>query len=78
MPKLVPIVAKKMIKILNNLGFELLRTKGSHYFFFNSLTRQSTTVPIHSGEVLGQGILKQILRDIELPVEEYDRLRKKI
>ena len=59
MPKLVPITPSKMIKILERLGFKEVRVKGSH----------------HSGEVLGVGILKMILRDIDLPLSEYEKLR---
>jgi predicted RNA binding protein YcfA (HicA-like mRNA interferase family) len=29
-----------------------------------------TTVPIHSGETLGPGLLRSILRDVELSVED--------
>ena len=29
-----------------------------------------TTVPVHSGETIGLGLLRSILRDVELSVEE--------
>lgn len=77
MPKLVPISAKKMIKILTKLGFAEIRSRGSHYFFLNSKTKNTTVVPIHGNEDLGTGLLKEILKDIDLSVEEFDRLRKK-
>jgi predicted RNA binding protein YcfA (HicA-like mRNA interferase family) len=32
-----------------------------------------TTVPVHSGEILGPGILRSILRDVELSVEDLVR-----
>ena len=67
-----------MMKILKFLGFELIRIRGSHYFFFNSKTKNTTTIPAHNNENLGVGILKKILRDIELSVEEYEKLRRKI
>ena len=75
MPKLVPTTAKNLIKILSKLGYEEVRAKGSHHFFIHPHTNKSTTVPIHSNEVLGVGILKQILRDIDLPVSDYEKLR---
>jgi len=77
MPKLVPISAKKMIKIILGLDFQLLRVKGSHHFYHNPETEKSTVVPLHNNEVLGVGILKEILKDINLPIDEYDKLRKK-
>jgi len=78
MPKLVPISGKKMTKLLLKLGFVLLRSKGSHYFFFNKESGKTTTLPIHKNEDLSVGLLKKILSDISLSVEEYDKLRKNL
>ena len=78
MPKLNLLPAKKMVKILKRLGFQELRVKGSHHFFFNPITKKTATVPVHKNEYLSIGILKEILRDIELDIEEYEKLRKKI
>jgi predicted RNA binding protein YcfA (HicA-like mRNA interferase family) len=78
MSRLHPLPAKKMVKILCFLGFCELRVKGSHYFFFNPVTKKTACVPIHGKEYLGIGIIKEILRDIDLSVEEYERLRQKI
>ena len=75
MRKLVPITAYKIIKIIERIGFENVRIKGSHYFFIHPLSNKSTTIPVHSGEVLGVGMLKQILRDIDVSTEEYEKLR---
>lgn len=78
MPRLNPIPCKKMAKILNFLGFEKLRVKGSHQFYFNRDTRKTATIPIHKNEDVSIGVLKEILRDIELSVEDYEKLRRKI
>ncbi len=78
MPKLTPISSKKMLKLLKLLGFELLRIKGSHHFFFNSALNRSAVVPVHGNRELSIGILVQILKDIDLSVDEYEKLRKKL
>ncbi len=78
MSKLNSLPAKKMVKILLRLGFSEIRVKGSHHFFLNSVNKRTTTIPIHSNEDLGVGILKEILKDIELPTEEYEELRRKV
>lgn len=78
MPKLNPVPAKKMVKILLRLGFYNMRTRGSHHFFFNPATKKTTTIPIHGNENLGTGLLKEILKDIDISVEEYESLRKKV
>jgi len=77
MTKLVVIPPEKMKRILEKLGFSLVRQKGSHAFFQHSDGR-ATVVPLHKGEDLGKGILKSILNDIELSIEEYDRLRQEV
>jgi predicted RNA binding protein YcfA (HicA-like mRNA interferase family) len=33
-----------------------------------------TTVPVHSGETLGPGLLRSILRDVEMTVDELLKL----
>lgn len=78
MPKLNIIPAKKMIKILKSLGFKLMRVKGSHHFFSNPEIGRTATIPIHRNSDLSAGILKEILKDIELSVEEYEKLRRKV
>lgn len=75
MTRLNLVSAKKMVKILLRLGFKEIRVKGSHHFFFNQETKKTATVPIHGNECLSIGILKEILRDIDLSVESYEKLR---
>ncbi|HAH19605.1 MAG TPA: hypothetical protein DCL49_01730 [Candidatus Omnitrophica bacterium] len=59
-----------VIKILNKLGFDAIRQKGSHIFFRHPDGR-CTVVPFHKGEDLGRGLIKSILNDIELSWEEF-------
>jgi len=73
MPKLVPITPKKLVKILRKLGFEQRDGEGSHLFFRHEDGR-TTVVSIHTRE-MGRGLLRKILSDIQITVEEYDRLR---
>ena len=78
MPKLNPVSGKQMMKILLILGFELVRTRGSHHYFFNPLSKKTATVPVHRNETLGIGLLKSILRDINLNAEEFEKLRRQV
>lgn len=75
MPKLNPISPKILEKILNTLWFHHIRTHWSHKFYFNETTKQTTVIPFHWNEEISVGLLKKILRDIELSVEEFDKLR---
>lgn len=74
MPKLVPIKPKRFVRILLELGFTERDAEGSHVFFKHSDGR-TTVVPIH-GKEISKGLLRKILNDIQLTVEEYDKLRK--
>lgn len=78
MPKITPVSAKKMFKILRVLGFDLLRVKGSHHFFLNQSSGKTTSVPFHTREELGIGLVKEILRDIGLSVDDYEKIKKKV
>jgi len=78
MPKLVPVTPSRIIHILHELGFWETRIRGSHHFFRNTFSGKTTIVSVHSNKVLGVGALKMILREINLSVEEYEKLRRKI
>lgn len=50
-------------------GFVLDRQSGSHAVFIHP-DGHRTTVPIHGKRDLGKGILRQIMRDAELTVDD--------
>lgn len=74
MPKLSPIRAKTLISILEKEGFELIRQRGSHLRLEHPDGRK-TTVPVHSGEKVGVGLLRKILRDANISRNEFEKLR---
>lgn len=77
MSKLPAIKSSKLVTLLKKLGFRKKRQKGSHAFFEHSDGR-TTLVPLHKGEDIGRGLLRQILREIELsPKQFFDFLNKK-
>ncbi len=75
MTRLVPISAKKLIYIIERLGYQELRRRGSHRFFFNPATGFTTVIPDHGSEDIGRGLLRSILRDINVGIEEFAKLR---
>jgi len=77
MTKLVVISGKEMCKLLEGLGFEKIYGKGSHIRFKHPDGRR-TVVPVHGNEDLGRGLLREILRQVNLSKEEYEKLRKKV
>ena len=71
--KLPRVKANKVIRVLEKLGFTLARQSGSHKIYKNSEGIR-ITIPYHSGKTLHPKLLKIILRDIELSVEEFKKL----
>lgn len=73
MPKLSPINAIKLIKILSKQGFVKVRQSGSHARLEHPDGRK-TSVPIHSGENVKVGLLRKILRDANISRDEFLKL----
>jgi len=73
MPKLPRLRGRQVIAALQQAGFVVLRIKGSHHFMRHPDGR-STVVPVHAGETIGPGLLKKILNDAELEVEQFVKL----
>jgi len=74
--KLKIIDARRMEKLLIRLGFEKVRQKGSHAFYRHPDGR-TTTLPHHKGRVLARPLIREILREIEVTVEQYNDLLEK-
>jgi len=73
MSRLPTLTATKILKILFRLGFVEVQGKGSHKFLKHPDGR-TTTIPCHRGEDIGRGLLRKILRDIQIEPEEFIRL----
>ena len=73
MTKFPSITGGQLIRALSKLGFETLRTKGSHHFLHHPDGR-CTVVPVHRGENIGRGLLAQIMRDCEASRDELQRM----
>ena len=71
MSKLKLIKARTMEKLLLRLGFEKIRTKGSHAFYRHPDGR-TTTVPHHKTRMLARPLIREILREIEITVDDYN------
>lgn len=78
MSEKLPIISgKDFIKILESIGFKVIRINGSHHRLKHPDGR-ITTVPIHKNDSLPKGLLRKILReDIEMSIETLHQLIKK-
>lgn len=71
MTKLPIVDARTMDRILRALGFSPVRQKGSHVFYRHPDGR--TTVPHHSARDLARPLIREILNEIEISPEEFER-----
>ncbi len=70
MAKVPKLTGSEIIKVLEKLGFNVVRIKGSHYRLKHKDGRV-TTVPVHSNEIIGPGLLSKILNDCEIKKEDF-------
>ncbi len=71
--KLPRVTADDSIKALERIGFFFSRQSGSHKIYKNKDGKRAT-VPYHSGKILHPKVLKSILNDADLTVEEFREL----
>jgi predicted RNA binding protein YcfA (HicA-like mRNA interferase family) len=64
--------ARKLIKILKHHGFEIVRQEGSHIFFNNHIGK-TTVVPMHQGKDIGKGLLRKILSESGLTLNDLQK-----
>ncbi len=71
----VPVLKpREVMRVLENLGFVLVRQKGSHCQF-RHVDGRGTTVPNHQGRDISPFLLRQIARDIGMAIDEFLRHR---
>lgn len=73
MSRLRRLRGREVIAALKGAGFDVVRVRGSHHFLRHPEGR-TTVVPRHAGETIGPGLLRKILRDVELSPEEFEDL----
>jgi predicted RNA binding protein YcfA (HicA-like mRNA interferase family) len=71
--KLPRVTCDKVTKVLEHIGFVLVRQSGSHKIYKNNEGKR-VTVPYHSGKTLHPKVLKSILKDADLTVERFNEL----
>jgi predicted RNA binding protein YcfA (HicA-like mRNA interferase family) len=74
MPGVPVLKPREVIAILNALGFAEVRQRGSHKQF-RHLDGRATTVPFHAGRDISPILLRKIVRDIGLTMDEFLKSR---
>ncbi len=69
MPKLPAIKSRQIRRFLENNGFVLDHTSGSHLIFYNPVSRRRAVVPQHNRD-MPKGTLMSLLREAGFSREE--------
>lgn len=74
MAKLPSLTARKVIRALKRAGFVEDRQKGSHLILIHPESGARTVVPVHSGKTLKEPLLRAIVRDANVSIDEFIEL----
>ncbi|MCL1976858.1 MAG: type II toxin-antitoxin system HicA family toxin [Candidatus Bathyarchaeota archaeon] len=87
MSKLFSINYDKVVKVLASIGYTVNHQKGSHIILrftdtqkYNLLfgsRKNETMVVVPAHKPLGKGMLRTIIREIDLSVEEFNKLAER-
>jgi predicted RNA binding protein YcfA (HicA-like mRNA interferase family) len=70
MTRLPRLTAQEVMRVIERKGFALVRQSGSHKIFRNSEGTR-ITLPFHLGKILHPKLLKSILEDAGLSVDDF-------
>lgn len=73
MTRMPRVTGKKVVSALKGAGFIVVRVAGSHHHLHKPGS-QLVTVPVHAGETLSPMLLKSILEQAGLTIEEFIEL----
>ncbi|AQG78813.1 type II toxin-antitoxin system HicA family toxin [Spirosoma montaniterrae] len=61
---------KRLMKVLEENGWELDRIKSSHHIFKHSETGRTVPIPVHGNRDLGKGLFYKILKQTGINRED--------
>ncbi|UCE20357.1 MAG: type II toxin-antitoxin system HicA family toxin [Gemmatimonadota bacterium] len=64
----------QLIRALEKLGFSRTRKSRSGYLRYCHPDGRRTTVPAHKGKTISRGLLRKIIRDVDISFEELKDL----
>lgn len=71
MTNIPSVTFKDLIRVVERLGFQRIRQRGSHIRFAHSDGRK-TTIPDHGSKDVPRGLLTKIIRyDLEMDIDEF-------
>ncbi|MFH1769611.1 MAG: type II toxin-antitoxin system HicA family toxin [Parcubacteria group bacterium] len=75
MPSLKQLSGSRIIRVLEKMGYFIVRKKGSHIrLHHQDGSKKPITVPDH--KKIGKGLLRKIIRDVQLSKKDFEKLLK--
>lgn len=72
MGKKLPVISgKDLLSFYIRMGCELKRIKGSHHVIKSIYNESMFVIPVHSNEKLDRGLLRAIIRQSGLEVDDF-------
>ena len=71
MAKFLSLTSRKVVRALKRAGFVEDRQRGSHLMLIHPEKKARTVVPIHSGRTIKEPLLRAIVRDANLSIDEF-------
>ena len=66
--------AVDIVKVLEQLGFQVRELGSTSHRRYIHPDGRRTTIPFHSGQNIGRGLLRKFIRDLELSPKEFKEL----
>jgi predicted RNA binding protein YcfA (HicA-like mRNA interferase family) len=76
-PKLPVVSGRQVIRVLEHLGYQVVRQRGSHIRLRDESDPEHLPVTVPDHRNLKSGLLRQILRDANLTVDEFVKLLRR-
>ena len=70
MPPLPRVTGRELARALGKLGWVVVVQKGSHAQFKHPTRAGRVTIPLHAGETIGPSLLRSIMSQAGISVEE--------
>jgi predicted RNA binding protein YcfA (HicA-like mRNA interferase family) len=71
-PRLPTLRGETVVRVLKKAGFAVTRIKGSHHIMAHpDDPARRTVVPIHAGQDIKRGLLRKIIEDAGMTVDEF-------
>ncbi|MDI6709044.1 MAG: type II toxin-antitoxin system HicA family toxin [Methanobacteriota archaeon] len=74
MPKLPVVTGDKVIKAFSKVGWSVARQRGSHVIMVKENSVVTLSIPVHKNRPVKRGLLRDLIRDAGLTVEQFCEL----